>query len=149
MHKRLFNNPAVQIIQTILMKENVPSQLPFLRQYVFEQECWHRLLAYFKEELVSCKNRLSDLVLESQGDQSLLIAEGFQEDFISLDLMIRFLEGEWKKQSKLLEKECCNDDEMLCEVIKGHTKLRGEIQKAEAIFRQVKDKFNCYLHELY
>jgi hypothetical protein len=131
------------------MKENVPSQLPFLRQYVFETECWHRLVSFYKEELVSYENRLSDMVLESNDDHSLLIAEGFQEDFISLDLIIRFLEGELKKQSRLLDKERCNETEILIEVMEGQAKLQSEIQKAETIFKQVKDKFACYLHELY
>jgi hypothetical protein len=78
-----------------------------------------------------------------------LIAEGFQEDFISLDLIIRFLEGELKKQSRLLDKERCNETEILIEVMEGQAKLQSEIQKAETIFKQVKDKFACYLHELY
>ena len=127
------------------MKAHMPDH-PLLSQYQFELDSWGRLLAFQKEELVYCKNRLAEVVNDSSDDEMLLVAEGFQEEFLAQERVIGYLSGELKRQVQLLEKETYLDGEIYTEVVKGQKTLRREIKKGEESFVLVKEDFGKFLN---
>ena len=118
-----------------------------VRQFIYESEEWGRRLVFLKQENSFCKSRLAEMVDAIADNNALMIAEKFNDEFLSQDAIINFLIDELKKQQKLLEKHSYPDSE-LPEIIKNQEKLRNDIQKAELIFSTNKKSFSVYLNEL-
>lgn len=119
-----------------------------LRQFVYETEEWGRLLAFLKQEMVSYKSRLAEVVNTIEDDDVLAEAENFHDNFLSQDKIIEFLSTELNKHSRLLEKDLYLDGELFGDVAKEHKKLKSDIQKAEEIFGRMKTNFADYLVNL-
>lgn len=116
---------------------------PLIRQYVYEQEGWKRLLAFFRQENVCFKTRLAEIVTDSTDSDILLAAEMFQEEFLSQDRVIRYLSEELELHKKLFERDLY--EEAFKKVSWNQKKLRTEFKKEEALFYKVKETFSAYL----
>ena len=127
------------------MKTRYPDAM--VRQFIYESEEWGRRLVFLKQENSFCKSRLAEMVDAIADNNALIIAEKFNDEFLSQDGIINFLIDELKKQQKLLEKHSYPDSE-LPEIINNQEKLRNDIQKAELIFSTNKKSFSVYLNEL-
>lgn len=120
-----------------------------IRQFRYEAESWTRLLEFFRQENVSFKTRLAEIVDASSSNRDLEIAERFQEEFLSQDNIISYLSGELQKQARLLSVEINGDGQLLHSILNEQAKLRKDIKKAQNLFVDVKEKFEQYLGKLY
>jgi hypothetical protein len=120
---------------------------PLIRQFIYEAESWKRLLAFLRQENVSFKTRLAEIVNDSTDNDLVAAAERFQDEFLSQDRMLLFLSEELAKQNKLLERELYEDGELFKEVNKNQKKLREDFKKAGELFAKVKEAFSDYLVE--
>jgi hypothetical protein len=119
-----------------------------LQQYGYEVESWERLLHFLKQENAYLKSRLGALV-SSAGDHALVSwAENFQEETLSQDRTIAFLEEELKLQKARLQKDLYADTGILLkEIAEKQKKLQGDIKRAEAFFSGERCSFEQYLEE--
>lgn len=115
-----------------------------ISQYVYETESWNRLLAYYIQENISFKNRLSEIIEVKDDKKTLETAEKFHDEFISQDRMISYLSNELQSQAKLLEHSKDSNGLNLKEIIKNHEKLSSDIKKAERLFALLKEEFGQY-----
>jgi len=119
-----------------------------LRQFIYETENWSRLVAFLKQENVSYKSRLAEVVNEVDDEGAVAEAEKFNEDFLSQDGIVDFLTEQLKSQNQLLQKDLHLHPEWLKDVITCQKKLRTDIEKAEKIFSGTKRNFDSYLDSL-
>lgn len=131
------------------MKQEISTRNPIVQQLTYEAETWVRLIGFIRDETTYFKMRLAEVVSANVDDKVVEQAEKFQEEFLAQDRIIIYLSDELKKQNKLLEKDMNADENILQEAIKNQNKLRREIKKAEGLFKELKDKFIGFLHELF
>jgi uncharacterized membrane-anchored protein YjiN (DUF445 family) len=131
------------------MKQEISTRNPIVQQLTYEVQTWVRLIGFIRDETTYFKMRLAEVVSANVDDKVVEQAEKFQEEFLAQDRIIIYLSDELKKQNKLLEKDMNADENILQEVIKNQNKLRREIKKAEGLFKELKDKFISFLHELF
>lgn len=131
------------------MKQELSIRIPIVQQFVYETESWNRLIGFIRDETTYFKMRLAEVVSASEDNGVVEQAEKFQEEFLAQDRIIIYLSDELKKQNKLLEKDLNAGDIFLQEAIKNQNKLRKEIKKAEGLFKELKDQFIGFLHELF
>ena len=131
------------------MKQEISTRNPIVQQLIYEAETWVRLIGFIRDETTYFKMRLAEVVSANVDDKVVEQAEKFQEEFLAQDRIIIYLSDELKKQNKLLEKDMNADENILQEAIKNQNKLRREIKKAEGLFKELKDKFIGFLHELF
>ena len=105
-----------------------------LQQYGYEVESWERLLHFLKQENAYLKSRLGALV-SSAGDHALVSwAENFQEETLSQDRTIAFLEEELKLQKARLQKDLYADTGILLkEIAEKQKKIAGGYQKSGSV----------------
>lgn len=118
-----------------------------INQLIYEAESWGRWLAFFQQENFYFKMRLADMVSNSKNDDVLVMAEKFQEDFLSQDRVISFLKEELKKQNKLLESEADGNGQLLQEISYRQKAFENNIKKEEELFYKIKDSFHNYLSQ--
>ena len=121
------------------------SLLQFMRD---ETEEWDRLLNFLKQENVFCKSRLADIVASIDDEDELAKAEKFNDEFISEDEIIGFLETELKKQRRSLDRNKHYDEEILTQLTRQQKKLRMDIRRAEEIIIITKRDFSDFIAEL-
>ena len=121
------------------------SLLHFMRD---ESEEWDRLLSFLKQENVFSKSRLADIVASIDDEDELAKAEKFNDEFISEDEIIGFLEAELKKQRRSLERNKHYDEEILRQLTRQQKKLRVDIRRAEEIIIITKRDFSDFIAEL-
>ena len=121
------------------------SLLRFMRD---ESEEWDRLLNFLKQENVFAKSRLAEIVASIEDEDELAKAEKFNDEFLSEDEIIGFLESELKKHRRSLEKNRHNDEELLEQLSRNQRKLRTDIRRAEEIIVITKRDFSDYIAEL-
>ena len=121
------------------------SQATVIQQYVYETESWGRHLAFFLQENISFKIRLTEILTNTSEPADLETAEKFQEQFLSQDRIIIFLKDELQQQTKLLERDLYEDGEIFKEVIKNQKKMRKDMKKIELLFANLKRDFSAYL----
>ncbi len=131
------------------MKQEISTRNPIVQQLTYEAETWVRLIGFIRDETTYFKMRLAEVVSANVDDKVVEHLEKFQEEFLAQDRIIIYLSDELKKQNKLLEKDMNADENILQEAIKNQNKLRREIKKAESLFKELKDKFIGFLHELF
>ena len=119
--------------------------LQFMRD---ESEEWDRLLNFLKQENVFCKSRLADIVASIDDEDELAKAEKFNDEFISEDEIIGFLETELKKQRRSLDRNKHYDEEILTQLTRQQKKLRMDIRRAEEIIIITKRDFSDFIAEL-
>lgn len=113
-----------------------------------EAEEWDRLLNFLKQENVFCKSRLADIVASIDDEDELAKAEKFNDEFISEDEIIGFLETELKKQRRSLDRNKHYDEEILTQLTRQQKKLRMDIRRAEEIIIITKRDFSDFIAEL-
>jgi len=113
-----------------------------------EAEEWDRLLNFLKQENVFCKSRLADIVASIDDEDELAKAEKFNDEFISEDEIIGFLETELKKQRRSLDRNKHYDEEILTQLTREQKKLRMDIRRAEEIIIITKRDFSDFIAEL-
>ena len=131
------------------MKQEISTRIPIVQQLIYETETWTRLIGFIRDENSYFKMRLAEVVSASEDHKVIEQAEKFQEEFLAQDRIILYLSDELKKQNNLLDKDLNADENFLQEAIKNQNKLRKEIKKAEGLFKELKDQFISYLHELF
>jgi hypothetical protein len=129
------------------MKEIFPSSA--IRQFVFETESWLRCLAFISQENTYYKNRLAEMVMESDSYTDLQTAEKIQEMLLSQDVVISFLKTELIKQSNLMQREVRGDGQLLNEAVKKQLSLRNDIRNAEQLFTHIQEAFSDYVNDHY
>ena len=127
------------------MKE-IPAPLP-LPQFRYELESWRRLLAYWKEELVHCKNRLAGIINSHAAHDLLLAGETFQEVFLAEERAIGFLTEELKAQFWALERADASGGRAP-NLEMEQAKLRHAFRKAVELFLYNKKNFVQFLQGL-
>src|SRR6476469_9647157 len=110
-----------------------------------EAEEWDRLLNFLKQENVFCKSRLADIVASIDDEDELAKAEKFNDEFISEDEIIGFLETELKKQRRSLDRNKHYDEEILTQLTRQQKKLRMDIRRAEEIIIITKRDFSDFI----
>jgi small-conductance mechanosensitive channel len=113
-----------------------------------EAEEWDRLLTFLKQANVFSKSRLAEIVASIEDEDELAKAEKFNDEFISEDEIIVYLEGELKKQRRNLERSKHHDEDMLRQLTRNQKKLRMDIRRAEEIIIITKRDFSDYITEL-
>ena len=116
-----------------------------IQQYVYEAECWERLLNYILQENICFKNRLAEVAGGEIEAYVLLSAEKFQDEFLSQDRIISYLTDEVSLQRKLLAHAVGQDGLISIDMMMRHKRLRNDIYRAEQIFMKLKDEFLLYL----
>jgi hypothetical protein len=119
-----------------------------LRQCIYESDQWGRLLAFLKQENAFCKARLAEAVATLDDEGGVEEAEEFNDQFLSQDSMIEYLENELKKHRKLLQKDLYGDEQVLKNIIKSQRIFGRNIQNAEEIFSRTRRRFSIYLLSL-
>lgn len=115
-----------------------------IKQYVFEAEGWARFLAYLRQEVISYKTRLAEIVTSGSDNELLEAAENFQETFLSQDRIVSFLSDELKKQNQLLQADIRQSEEVFNQLVKGQKTLRKDMRIEEQLFARVKEEFADY-----
>ena len=113
-----------------------------------ESEEWDRLLTFLKQENVFSKSRLADIVTSIDDEDELAKAEKFNDEFISEDEIIGFLETELKKLRKSLDRNKHYDEEILRQLTRHQKKLRTDIRRAEEIIIITKRDFSDFIAEI-
>lgn len=129
------------------MKEIYPKSA--IRQFVFETESWLRCLSFIGQENTYYKNRLAEMVMESDSYTDLQTAEKIQEMLLSQDVVISFLKTELIKHSNLMQREAKEDGQLLNEAMKKQLSLRNDIRNAEQLFTHIKEAFSDYVNDHY
>lgn len=118
-----------------------------LRQFQYETDTWKRLMRFIMEENIQMKNRLSE-VLKNTNDTSFLEeVESFQSCFIKEDELIGLLRNDITDLDKLLTTKEPEEKEISGEVTRKLNRLRNNIVNVETQFNKLKMEFNCYLSE--
>lgn len=118
----------------------------FIGQFMYETESWKRLLFFYKEENVHCRNRLSEILSDSVSDELLERAEYFQGCFVMSDETIHWLMDEIQQHKKILGQNN-GDIQMLESAIRNEQRLKNDIIKAEEVLLKLKKEFNDFLAE--
>jgi hypothetical protein len=118
-----------------------------LKQLQHESDTWKRVLGFMSDENVHLKNRLSE-ILKTNDNKSLLVkAEGFQNNFVREDEVIRLLRNDIAVFDKLLVREIFEDGIVMNDLVKKLKLIRSNINKTEKGFNKLKLEFNNYLLE--
>ena len=113
-----------------------------------ESEEWDRLLSFLKLENVFSKSRLAEIVASIDDEDELAKAEKFNDEFLSEDEIIGFLESELKKHRRSLDRNRHHDEEALKQLTRSQRKLRMDIRRAEEIIIITKRDFSDYIADL-
>ena len=118
-----------------------------LKQFQYETDTWKRLMRFIMEENIQMKNRLSE-VLKNTNDTSFLEEiESFQSCFIKEDELIGLLRNDITDLDKLLAAKDPEEKEISDEAARKLNRLRNNIVNVETQFNKLKMEFNCYLSE--
>ncbi|GEM_PF-455112 len=118
-----------------------------LKQFQYETDTWKRLMRFIMEENIQMKNRLSE-VLKNTNDISFLEeVESFQSCFIKEDELIGLLRNDITDLDKLLTTKDAEEKGISDEVTRKLNRLRNNILNVETQFNKLKMEFNCYLSE--
>ena len=118
----------------------------FIRQFIYESESWKRLLFFYKEENIYCRNRLSEILSDSVSEELLERSEYFQGCFLMSDETIEWLMDEIQQHKKILIQNN-SDIQMLECAIRNQQRLKNDIVKAEEVLLKLKKEFNDFLAE--
>jgi hypothetical protein len=116
-----------------------------IQQYVYEAECWDRLLNYILQENICFKNRLAEVAGSELDGNVLSSAEKFQDEFLSQDRIISYLTDEVSIQRSQLGHAIGQDGLISIDLMMHHKRLRNDIYRTEQLFMKLKDKFLLYL----
>ena len=115
------------------------------------QECsaWKRTLEFLLQENTFLKTILTDYINTLEpGENSIKMAEHFQQAFISNDDIILFLRSEVTSLQQLLLKETMTGRIVHQEIKTQQWTIRKSMKMIETTFIELKFKFNNYLSEV-
>lgn len=115
-----------------------------LQQFEFEVESWSRMLHFIAQENDSFKNRLAQVVNNEQVETDLPQFEYFNEEFLSQDKILDYLNTELKKHQTVLNSGLPMPNQLVL-LKTNQEKLRREIKVEEDLFQHLKDNFADYL----
>lgn len=116
-----------------------------IQQYIYEAECWERLLNYILQENICFKNRLAELAAGDLEAYDLFSAEKFQDQFLSQDRIISYLTDEVNLQRQQLGHAIGQDGLISIDLMMHHKRLRNDLYRTEQLFMKMKDEFLLYL----
>jgi uncharacterized membrane-anchored protein YjiN (DUF445 family) len=120
-------------------------------QFQHEIEGWKRILVFLKEENISLKNRLSEILKNVDGSYTVLMEriEYFHNHLLKQDEITRFLQSEVKNHEKCVTGKVLQNEYLLSRQIAAmQRKLGSQIENAERNFNNLKYEFNSYLAEI-
>ena len=120
-----------------------------MKQLQHECEAWERSLGFMIDENIHLKNRLTEILLNSEDDDVLERVEYFQSRFIKEDERISLIRNDLTELDKLLVREIFEDGIILKEINRKLYKLRNNILNAEQQFSELKTEFSKFLLETY
>lgn len=119
------------------------------QQYIFENSTWIRLIEYLNQENTHMKNRLSEIIDQIPDQESLAMAERFQNQFLTkddlYDHMIHALMVQGVKWKELRSKR---STEISAEMKRTHKKIREQMEFIERDHLLIKQDYNTYLSAL-
>ncbi len=128
----------------------MPKEISILEQFRHENETWKRSLEFIVEENIILKNRLADILKETNNNDEGLLErlENFQNHFLKEDEIIKFLRKEISEEDKLLTQEIYVDGNLYKDIRMKQKKLRKGIEIVEQRFNKLKQEFNTYIGEI-
>ena len=120
-----------------------------IRQLQHQSETWKRDLGFAGEENVALKNRLAEIISNSQVSPEVLERiEVYQNNFVGKDETLRLIFSEIKEWDKLLVREQYLDGkETNGKLIAMQKKLSRAIESFMNEFSRLKFDFNNYMSE--
>ena len=118
-----------------------------IKQLWYEFETWRRLLEFIQIENIYCKNRLAHITKEQTDNFHLSDIEIFQHEFLMEDNIIASLRKDVASLEAWMRREVLEESADLKDVIKGHKKLRREIEMYEQKYNKLKFEFNIFFGE--
>jgi hypothetical protein len=120
-----------------------------LEQFRHENQTWSKSLDFYKQENAFLKNRLSQVVDKTFGQDFLAQAEHFQNQFIIKDEFMDELKHEVNAQRRVLEEKYIVSGFSLDEqVSKKQMNLREQIEFLEKDFSALRNEFIAYLGKI-
>ena len=116
-------------------------------QYQFESDKWKRLLEFIILENTYCKNRLSDIVKESDNSDSEFLeqAEHYQYYYIQQETLLSLLRSDIYAFDRLLEKEKFFDGRIAKKANEQRKIIYQEIEKLTIEYQKGAKRFNDFL----
>ena len=119
------------------------------QQYIFENSSWIRLIEYLHQENTHMKNRLSEIIDQITNQESLGLAEQYQNKFLTkddlYDHMLHVLTGQAIKWKELKSK---TGSVISTEMKRTHKKVREQMEFIEHDHALIKQDYNTYLSSL-
>jgi hypothetical protein len=116
------------------------------QQFEFENDRWKRLVQFIQLENSYYKNRLAEVIRNSDASPEFLEeAEFYQNYYILQDTHLSLLKHDLNNFGKLVEEEKFLDGAVVKEVFNTHNRLKREIEKLEADFHDMQRKFNNFV----
>ena len=115
-------------------------------QFEFESDRWKRLVQFIQLENAYYKNRLAEVIRNSDASTDFLEeAEFYQNYYIQQDTHVSLLKRDLNNFGRLVEQEKFLDGALVKEVFNTHNRLKREIEKLEADFHDMQRKFNNFV----
>jgi len=111
---------------------------------------WNKRIAFYRDEISSFENRLSDIVKSNTKTEVLAPLEHFQNQFIRQKQVMDNLEHDINAYETIItniakENNVATDRKRT----EDHTELRERMSQFDKLFGELKDEFAKYLSEVY
>jgi hypothetical protein len=111
---------------------------------------WNKRIAFYRDEISSFENRLSDIVKSNTKTEVLAPLEHFQNQFIRQKQVMDNLEHDINAYETIItniakENNVATDRKRT----EDHTELRERMSQFDKLFGELKDEFTKYLSEVY
>jgi hypothetical protein len=115
-----------------------------VEQLEFESDRWKRLVQFIQLENSYCKNRLAEVIKNSNASTGFLEqAEFYQNYYIQQDTHLSLLKHDLNKFGRLVEQEKSIDG--VVNIQNTHSQLKREIEKLETDFHEMQQKFSNFV----
>ncbi|MDD3723540.1 MAG: hypothetical protein PHW92_13830 [Lutibacter sp.] len=114
----------------------------------FEHQQWKRELIFWKDELISFNNRLSELVTRWEDKKNLTQLSQYQNQFIIHGGVIEDLEETIEKhEMRIVGRSKTGIDALDIQLAKQHIEFRNHIETQREIYAELKKKFFRFLEK--
>jgi|SRR5690554_929278 hypothetical protein len=114
----------------------------------FEHQLWKRELDFWKDELKSFNNRLSEIASKWTNKEVLAQLEHYQNEFILQGGVIEELEESIEKhETRIAGQSKIGQDALDTKMAKKHIKFRNQIESQKEIYSDLKKKFFRFLEK--
>lgn len=112
----------------------------------FEHLQWQSELAFWKDELKSFKNRLSELVTRYTKKDVLVKLEHYQNEFILHGGVIKDLQEVIEEhETRIAGQSMTREDALDTEMVKKHLEFRNKMETQRQIYADLKKEFFRFL----